>query len=283
MPPCRLLAGPAAALAQLSLACVVLAALMARRAREHPRRPLGVWGADVGKQMLGAGAAHASGLLVSVGAAAAQASATPAAASECGWYAIAFSLDTLVGTWLSLAFHRAAVRWAAARVAGSAAPPPPPLAPAPSPPLAVSFTEAVSRCGDYGKPPSAALFLPQALEWVGCVLAARALCALLVALLHTPLGAAAAGVDALFAGAGPTVELAVVMVTGPLACNAVQALLQDAVLARRRRVGFTIPPVSPRVSGAGGDEGPPPPPAPSGDMEALLTPLPPDRVTRGVI
>ena len=284
---CRLLAGRSGRTAQLTLALAVLAVLVAKRAREHPRRPLGTWAADVGKQALGQAAAHGSGLLVSLLAAAAGArggggSAGTTAASECGWYAVAFALDTALGTYLAIALHRACVRAARRAVAGSGAPPPPPLAPAPSAPLPVSFAEAVSRCGDYGKPPSASLFIPQAVEWVGCVLAARAACGCLVALAHAPLARAAAGVDGAFSSAGPGVELAAVMVMGPLALNALQALLQDAVLARRRRVGFAHPPVSPRgsLTGGGGGAGTPLAsfsPAPSGDMEALLTPLPPDR------
>ena len=106
MPPCRLLAGPAAAAAQLSLAGVVLAVLLWKRAREHPRRPLDVWGADVSKQVVGSAAAHAAGLAVALAAAAAQARAAPPSAarpvaSECGWYAVAFTVDTAVGTWLA--------------------------------------------------------------------------------------------------------------------------------------------------------------------------------------
>ena len=306
--PCRLLSGPAAALAQASLLAVVLATLLWKRAREHPRRPLDVWGADVAKQVLGSGAAHAAGMAVALLAAAAQAqqqappsasapaSAPGGAASECGWYAVAFAVDTALGTWLSVLLHRAAVRAAAERAArevaaaaaaagGVPVPAQPPRAPSPPP----SFMAAVARCGDYGTPPSAALFVPQAAEWVGCVLAARAACGALVALFHAPLSVAAACVDALFAAAGPNVELGVVMVTGPVALNAAQALVQDAVLSRRRRrVGFSNPPASPRVASAalagGGGEGtavgvPVVSPRGSTDMEALLTPLPPDRAT----
>jgi len=290
-PTCRLLAGPAAALSQAALAALVLAALLWKRAREYPRRPIGTWGADVAKQVLGAAAAHSAGLVVALLAAGSgppSASggadrAGGAAPSECGWYAVAFALDTGLGTWLGVALHRAAVRAAARAVAGSPAPPPPPLAPAPTPPLAISFTEAVSRCGDYGKPPSASLFIPQALEWVGCVLAARAACGALIAVLHTPLRAVAGGVDAAFARSPPGLELAAVMVAGPLVLNCVQALVNDAVLARRRRVGFTHPPVSPRAgsltgsSGSGQQALAAAAGAPLGDMEALLTPLPPDR------
>lgn len=284
MPPpppqktCRLLAGPSGALAQATLAFAALLALFYKRLRETPPvRPLNVWGMDVSKQLLGAAAAHAAGLAVALFVAAgpppARAGWKPA--SECGWYAVAFTVDTLIGTGLAVWLHRAAVA-AAGRRTGRGGPPTPTSATAPP-----SFVHAVARCGDYGSPPRLAAFVPQALEWVACVVAARALCAVVVWLLRSPLSAAASAVDALFAGAAPATELAAVMVTGPLALNIAQALVQDAVLAGRRRWRQPVP-VSAGEARALSLTNPSPAhplpasPRPSGDMEALLAPLPPD-------
>jgi hypothetical protein len=298
-PPCRLLAGPAGAAAQAALAVAALAALFFKRVREPPPvRPLGVWGADVSKQLLGAAAAHTAGLLVALGVAGAGSGGSggggtgPAAgpgggwrpASECGWYAVAFSVDTLVGTGLAVYLHRAAVRAAGRRAGVSAG-----GGGGGGGPSTTTFLEAVARCGEYGRPgPRLALFVPQALEWVACVLAARACCAALVWAFRVPLSRAASAVDALFAGGARSAdaELAAVMVTGPLALNIAQALVQDAVLVGRRRWrqgqgggGGGGAAASPRAALSLSVPSPAPSsssPRPSGDMEALLAPLPPD-------
>ena len=234
MPPaCRLLAGPSAAAAQIVLAALSLAALAARRARERPRRPARVFAFDVAKQATSAAAAHAAGLGIAVAAAAgggeAGARGERGAASECGWYLVAFALDTVVGTAAALALHRALVRAATRAAARPAAPP---------------WVRSVAACGCYGDPPSARALAPQLAEWVACVLAGRALCGALVWAGLPWLVRCAAGVDGALAGAGPTGELFAVMLAGPLALNLAQALVQDGVLRRGKAGG-----------GSGGGEG----------------------------
>jgi hypothetical protein len=44
----------------------------------------------------------------------------------------------------------------------------------------LTFVQAVAQCGNYGDPPSAAVFMPQMLEFVSCVVVGRVTCGLLV-------------------------------------------------------------------------------------------------------
>ena len=262
---CRLVAGPAAACAQLSLALVVLVALLLRRARERPRRDRKVFVFDVLKQFTSSGAAHFSGLVFSILAAAAAAGAGGGGGSsssspperrrqqrqpsECGWYLVLFSVDTVAGSALAILFHRAAViaaaRWLerAKKIERAHRSPPPTTAfsssaaaaalPKPEPPLA-RFAAAVARCGDYGAPPRLDLFLPQLAEWTCAVVVARLLCGFSVLTFRGPLSAVAAGVDDVFSSARPSLELFSVMLVGPLLMNAAQALVQDGVLRAKR-------------------------------------------------
>ena len=253
---CRLLAGPAAVCAQISLALIVLAALLLRRARESPpRRTRTVFLFDVSKQFASSGAAHFSGLAFSLAAAAAAAggSSLPERRqqrqpSECGWYLVLFSVDTVAGSALAIVLHRAAVaaaaRWVegekkAAERAPRLSPPLPTASSLPTklePPPLSRFAAAVVRCGDYGMPPSLDLFLPQLLEWTCAVVLARLCCGFSVlALRGSFLSAVAAGVDSFFSSSrGPSLELFSVMLVGPLLMNAVQALVQDGVLREKR-------------------------------------------------
>ena len=263
---CRLLAGPAAAGAQLSLVLVVLAALLLRRARERPRRDTKVFAFDVTKQFVSSGAAHFSGLAFSILAAAAAAAAAAGGGgsggsspqqqrrqepSECGWYLVLFSVDTVAGSALAILLHRAAVaaaaRWLerakrSERRAARLSPPPPPATsppssslPKPEPPPLARFAAAVARCGDYGAPPRLDLFLPQLAEWTCSVVAARLCCGFAVWTWRKPLSAVAAGVDDAFSSSSrPSVELFSVMLVGPLLMNAAQALVQDGVLRAKR-------------------------------------------------
>ena len=264
---CRLLAGPAAACAQLSLALVVLAALLLHRARERPRRDRTVFLFDVSKQFVSSGAAHLSGLAFSVAAAAAAAAGGRSSRlserrqqpSECGWYLVLFSVDTVAGSALAILLHGAAVaaaaRWGARNAERRCrrSPPPPPAAsssplprPEQPPPLSSRFAAAVARCGDYGTPPSLDLFLPQLAEWTAAVVAARLCCGFSVLALRGPLSAVASGVDAAFSSS--SLELFSVMLVGPLVMNSAQAVVQDGVLRAKKRAAA-------RTAGAGAGAG----------------------------
>jgi hypothetical protein len=62
---CRLL-GPFALLVQLALGGLALLALVYKRWRERPQRPVKVWGFDVSKQVVGSVLVHAANLMLSL-------------------------------------------------------------------------------------------------------------------------------------------------------------------------------------------------------------------------
>jgi len=179
---------------------------------------------DVSKQILGMGAAHASGLLIAI------LIATKANASECAWYFFAFSFDTTVGVTLTLILHNAILRRLRDALASSqdsigiALP-----LILPPPQQHESWKVAIADCGQYGNPPILRRWALQAGEWSLCVVVARALCGGTVALLAPILQFFAEGLDALFSG-HPTILLFFVMICCPLLMNAAQLLIQDAIL-----------------------------------------------------
>ena len=192
---------------------------------------------DVSKQVVGMGAAHASGIVIAVIAH----HATAAAASECSWYFVAFSFDTTIGVALTMLLHRTVLlqlrkdlslanlgsnereSWHDAIT--DALPPPE---------QNESWKAAIVDCGQYGDPPILRRWGLQAAEWSFCVVIARALCGGIVAILASSLGIIAEGLDALFNG-HPTLLLFFVMICCPLLMNAAQLLIQDAILKGRQR------------------------------------------------
>lgn len=183
--------------------------------------------------------AHLSGLVIAI-----IVHAVSSTASQCAWYAVAFSFDTTLGVALTLGLHAAVL----ARVAVEAKDLPenhvstdclPQLAAQgqghqeATAPRRESWRAAIAACGSYGDPPSLRRWGLQAAEWTGCVVAARAACGGAVVALSPVLEVAAAGLDALFAG-HPTLLLFAVMVACPLLMNAAQLLLQDAGLRGRQ-------------------------------------------------
>lgn len=62
---CRLL-GPFAILVQGALGCLALLALVYKRWRERPQRPLKIWSFDVSKQVVGSVLVHIANLLMSM-------------------------------------------------------------------------------------------------------------------------------------------------------------------------------------------------------------------------
>jgi hypothetical protein len=186
---------------------------------------------DVSKQVVGMGAAHASGLLIAIIAHA----ATEAAASECAWYFVAFTFDTTIGVALTMVLHKAILRQLRNQKGlchddnANAFP----IDALPPPTEHESWKVAIIDCGQYGDPPIVRRWALQATEWSLCVIAARVLCGGIVALLSPLLQAIAATLDSIFDG-HPTILLFFVMICCPLLMNAAQLLIQDAILKGRR-------------------------------------------------
>lgn len=226
---CSLLAGPAAAVAQLVLACLAFASLAYKRHIERPQRPVNIWALDVSKQAVSMLAAHICGMLIAVIAAHHESGA----ASQCAFYFFAYTFDTSLGVLLTILLHRGALHIAvlfqqrkgssSGLAAGST--------------LAEPWYEALLQCGNYALVPGGPLSLRrwalQMGEWVACVVLARACIGTSVVLLSSVLVWLAEGLDAAFAE-NPTLLLFFVMIACPLAMNALQLLIQDAVLKWRQ-------------------------------------------------
>lgn len=234
---CNLLGGPFALSLQVVLAVLAFSTLLLKRVRERPPLELSVWVLNVSKQVVSLTAAHAFAILASI-----VLSTRFHAASECSWYLVIFSVDTIVGTALTVLIHRVVLRAVAAYL--GAASPVSPLSQMGSSASANNkirrVCEVISQCGYYGSPPSVTAWAWQAGEWTVCVLLARMACALLVALLGPSLLAAiAAWVDGMFGGR-IDLQLAFVMILWPLSVNSAQALVQDAILRARAGVGHDV-------------------------------------------
>jgi hypothetical protein len=191
------------------------------RLRERPQRPTIVWGMDVSKQIVGMICAHLSGILIAIIAH----HATKTAASECAWYFVAFTFDTTIGVALTMFFHKKIVGYLNSSL----------ITPLPLPSANEDWRTAVVDCGTYGDdPPLVRRWALQAGEWSLCVVAARAVCGGVVALLTPLLQTVASGLDSIF-GDHPTILLFFVMICCPLLMNAAQLLIQDAILKGRQR------------------------------------------------
>ena len=211
--------------------------------REHPQRPPLVWGFDVSKQVVGMGAAHASGLIIAILVHHTSANA----ASECSWYFVAYTFDTTLGVFLTLAIHKLVLKYiqstytahATQKYLGVAAPREHGATQGgveAEVGVEGSWAVAITECGRYGDPPSFKRWTYQAAEWSACVVAARALCGAFVVLLSRVLVNVASALDSLFSNR-PTLLLFVVMVCCPLLMNAAQLLVQDAYLKWKGRGG----------------------------------------------
>ena len=89
---CNLMGGTFAMLVQVVLFAVVLAALLLKRNKEHPRRPLNIWVLDVAKQIVGGGLAHTINIFIAT--ILRKRTQGKGKTDECVWYFINFFLDT---------------------------------------------------------------------------------------------------------------------------------------------------------------------------------------------
>lgn len=217
---CQLLAGPAAAAAQIVLLAVVLSSLAYKRYKEVPQRPWRVWLLDVSKQCCSSGAAHIFGMLWAM--IASQLSKT---ASECAWYFVVFTVDTTVGVACAVYLHKLVV-WSAQRLSKSL-----PEGPAVTDCLA-RLCQHVIQVGSYGEPISYTRWFYQLLVWVFATIVGRVVCGALVLLAAHQLQYISIFLDTLFEG-HPALLLFFVMVTCPLLMNLAQAWIQDHVLKRK--------------------------------------------------
>eukprot|EP00884_Botryococcus_braunii_P004807 jgi/Botrbrau1/14327/Bobra.0287s0019.1 len=214
MGDCKLLEGPAAASAQLLLALAAVAALLIKRQKEKPQRPMRVWGFDVTKQIVSSGAAHICGIIIAIIVAKEEKSNV---VSQCAWYFVAYCFDTTIGVATAIALHWTVVT-ACRRKKQMGAP--------------SNIYSVLADCGNYGNPPRWGRFALQLVEWTVCVILARVVCGGLVVGGQGVLVRVAAVLDQGFRG-HPVALLFFVMIMCPLFMNLFQALVQDAVLKMR--------------------------------------------------
>jgi hypothetical protein len=212
---CKLLQGPFALVAQAVLAVLAFSTLLYKRSRENPKIELNIWCLNVSKQIISLAAAHIFAMLVAIFV-----SVKVHGASECSWYLVLFSVDTMVGTGLTYLLHRSVMKLSSLYISKVGQ----------NLTQLRSICETLITCGYYGDPPSLRKWAWQALEWTLCVLIARFICAIIVFTLGTTvLVYISAFVDDLF-GTHATLQLYTVMILYPLLMNSAQALIQDAIL-----------------------------------------------------
>ena len=229
---CRLFQGPVAVLCQALLAGLALSTLIYKRSREVDKIDLGVWVLNVSKQVISLTAAHVFAILVSIFLS----YKVDGQASPCSWYVVIFSVDTILGTFLTYLLHTGVVKGTKRYLTST-------NVWNENGPEGVkhltscqSLCEKIATCGYYGTPPSLGTWAVQAAEWTCCILIARFICALVVyGLGPVVLEPVAEMVDGMFKG-HYVLELFVVMIAYPLVINSLQALVQDAILRAKSSV-----------------------------------------------
>lgn len=238
--PCRLLDGVIALLAQGCLLLLVISALLLKRHRERPQRPLLVWALDVGKQGFSALACHFANLTISL-----LASMDQQHASQCAFYWVVYNVDQAVGTTTTILIHKIFVR--IAKLVGRNKKTPADKVHGQTDRSWTVF-EAVSQCGVYGHPPSLRRWVIQVSEWVTAVLLARSVSGSFDLLMRGVfLVPVAQRIDSMFEG-HPQVLLFFVMVFYPLTVNITVACLVDGVLKRKQHWHELQSRISPMLS-----------------------------------
>ena len=230
---CQILQGPVAFLCQGLLAVLAFSTLIYKRSREAHTIDLAVWILNVSKQVISLLVAHIFAILVSMFI-----SYKVQGASACSWYVVIFSVDTMLGTFLTYLLHSGIIRGAKRYLVKTNAWNEHGPEGMKQLTACQSLCETVATCGHYGTPLSLRKWAVQAIEWTFCVLIARLLCALVVyALGPRILEYVAEMVDGMF-HSHPSLELFVVMIAYPLVVNSLQALIQDAILRAKSSVQY---------------------------------------------
>jgi len=201
---------------QFLAAVFAFSVLIIKRFREKPRRPWSIWGLDVCKQASSGLGAHFVGLLTAELVAAASEGISP-----CSWYFVAFTVDVTLGVTVSLLIFHGGKRLAGMyRYA----------------PLATTgnYGQVIDEMGIMTKQPSLRIWAIQLSFFTfGCVIPARFVCMLFTYSLRNQLAGVAIWIHSWFPNS-PKGELMFVMVAGPLVMNAIQFLIQDAVLKKHK-------------------------------------------------
>lgn len=167
---CSLLEGSWALIAQILLGMIAFSSLIVKRARENPKRPLNIWLMDVSKQAISLFIAHTFAIL----AAMLTTSLTHLGTSQCAWYFVMYSLDTIIGTMITYMLHTSIISALQAAVNDRKLQ---------EDSTMMSLAQYIITCGDYGDPVSLRRWFWQVIEWTFCVLSARVFCGGMVCIL----------------------------------------------------------------------------------------------------
>lgn len=209
---CKLLAGNFPKVIQALLGMAALSLLLIKRARSKNPRPQLIWFLDVVKQAISGLVAHFSGLVIAKGL---------GENNECGWYFVAFVVDSSIGVFLSIAFLKLSsiaaryIHWDSLSNTG----------------LYYYYVQIDGAVDTSSDQPIVlySVYAKQTFQWALCTLIARICCGGIDRMFWHPLDDIATAVSEPFTG-HPHIFLVFVMVVCPFGFNGLQAWIQDNYL-----------------------------------------------------
>mmetsp|Transcript_16434 Transcript_16434/g.24765 ORF Transcript_16434/g.24765 Transcript_16434/m.24765 type:complete len:250 (-) Transcript_16434:225-974(-) len=210
MTVCNLFANPLAIFVQGALGVAVFSLLIVKWRCERPRRQFYVWIFDALKQCIAAAVQHACNVAI----AAIARSEGGEGDEECGWYIISFTIDAVLGTFLSLIMLKYVVEVTARKF---------------------NYRPLIES-GDYGQPDNINVkwWGIQLGSWILINVLARGVCGTIIFFLHNPLHPFVAWMTRKFAGHS-MLYLLLSMIGTPTLLNIIQLMIQDTVLMKRSR------------------------------------------------
>jgi hypothetical protein len=210
MEKCSLTATMFAKVVQAVLAVLCFGSLIVKRHIEHPKRKFRVWVMDTTKQVASSGCAHLSGMAIAT-----LIEAATAAANECAWYFLTFTLDTTLG--VSLAYLLLRLQDA----------------------VVVRYDlVCLGKSGYYGDHPhyDYGLWIKQLIVWCIITVFVRMCVGMLMYAAKDPLSSLASLVATPFEGHAK-LFLVLVMIGCPLCMNIAQLWVQDTFLKKKQQGG----------------------------------------------
>eukprot|EP01059_Diplonema_ambulator_P007392 TRINITY_DN16865_c0_g1_i1.p1 TRINITY_DN16865_c0_g1~~TRINITY_DN16865_c0_g1_i1.p1 ORF type:complete len:298 (+),score=74.97 TRINITY_DN16865_c0_g1_i1:49-942(+) len=198
---------------QMGLLVIAVSVLWLKRWKEVPRRPWKVFLMDAAKQGVSSGAAHMCGMVSTL-----ILSHATAERLECGWYIMAFTLDTTFGVYVAYRLLRLLEREALSRSWPSL--------------TSSGCYKSPTRDHDPTADPDTTVWLKQLTTFTLIVILARMASITLLTSLLFPLDPVVVGVCGMFKG-HPKLFLVVVMVIGPGLLNIMQWWVQDNFLKKQ--------------------------------------------------
>ncbi|EEH38092.1 hypothetical protein PAAG_01013 [Paracoccidioides lutzii Pb01] len=206
---CQLL-GPFALLVQVTLGALALLALVYKRWRERPQRPIKVWAFDVSKQVFGSAMLHLANLLASMFSAGQIPVTATYQPNPCSYYLLNLGIDTTLGIPILILILRVLNRAAL-------------FTPLANPPESI-------QSGNYGSPPRATWWFKQSMIYFVGLLCMKTC---VIILIHMLPFIVKVGDWALRWTEGNTaVQIFFVMLLFPVIMNAVQYYIIDIFIKK---------------------------------------------------